>query len=256
MDSFADFIANAVEFLVGGILSSLALVVLIVDHVDADRLTPAQVSLLSANSSLLFFMGIAIAYAVGVAAESMARWTFEWLLDRITVRTRQFLPSRVVVTAVDAPTTGRARLREWIVARALGAHPLAPGEPKVQFTIQDRSSAREERERQRSTVMTWHVSLYEDVQAQLKRLRLERVFALSLFVTTLALAGRQSWTAAGWALGGLVIMSVLVEARFGRYCKSIYRGFERVTEDKMRQTSGTVITGQEGVSTAEGISPA
>ncbi len=255
MDSFADFIASAVEFLVGGILFSLALVVLLFESVDTSALTAGQIALLSANSSLLFFIGIAIAYAVGVAAESMARWSFEWLLDRITVRTPQFLPTRVPLTAQDRPTTPRERLRAWIVGLALGGQPLAAGDPSVGFTVQDRSAAREEREKQRSTVMTFHVSLYDDVQAQLKRLRLERVFALSLLVTTLALVGRSQWTAAGWSLCGLVVMSILVEARFGRYCKSIYRGYERVTEDRLRQTSGTVITGQAGPAPSGGAMP-
>lgn len=250
MDSFADFIASAVEFLVGGVLFSLALLVLLNNQIDVNALSQGQVDLLAANSSLLFFIGIAIAYAVGVAAESMARWSFEWLLDRITVRTPQFLPERIVLTQAASAVSWYVRLRDGFVSACLGGQQLVADGPRVPFTIADRTAARDEREKQRSTVMTWHVSLYDDVQAQLKRLRLERVMALSLLVTTGALVWRSSWTAAGWSFVGLVVVSILVHARFGRYCKSIRRGYERVSEDKLRQTSGAVITSQPGLESA------
>jgi hypothetical protein len=79
----------------------------------------------------------------------------------------------------------------------------------------------EERERQRLSVVDRSDKLADSVNAQLKRLRIERTLALSSAIATLACAIMTEW---GWFAGLLLLTVValrLVEERFTRYIKTI-----------------------------------
>ena len=93
----------------------------------------------------------------------------------------------------------------------------------------------EERERQRLSVMDRSDKLADAINAQLKRLRIERTLALSSAIATLAFAIRGDW---GWCLALLALTCVavrLVEERFTRFIKTIkasYRALPSATEDE------------------------
>lgn len=236
----SDFVASAVEFIVGGILFTLAMAFLVVTLASPGEwptLTHSQMEFVSANTTLLGIIFIAAAYAAGVVGESLARSQVEWLLDRQTVRHRSFQDPRPVLTKKattdhhSAPSELALRwtaFKNRLTERALGGG----------YRVADLERARGERERQRAVVMTWHEQLHSEVQGQLKRLRLERVFTLSLAITALALALRQDWMLFGVAglasLGGVW----LVNTRFRRYCSSIALGHDLVTESKLTNPSG------------------
>ena len=79
----------------------------------------------------------------------------------------------------------------------------------------------EERERQRLSVVDRSDKLADAINAQLKRLRIERTLALSSAIATVAFVIRTDW---GWFVGMLLLTCVavrLVEERFTRYIKTI-----------------------------------
>jgi hypothetical protein len=83
----------------------------------------------------------------------------------------------------------------------------------------------EERERQRLSVIDRSDKLADAINAQLKRLRIERTLALSSAIAAFAFALRTDW---GWCLGLLLLTAVavrLVEERFTRYIKTIKASF-------------------------------
>ena len=233
METLSGFVASAVEFIVGGILFTLAVLSVLLSGVTYHHVDSQVVDLVSASTTLVAAVFVAISYAMGVVAESLARSMFEGLLDRVTVRTEAFRdphghPSSVTTVATHRRGALRSRLIELV---------LGDG-----FTVADRDAARAERERQRAVVMTFHVSLNSEVQGQLRRLRLERVFTLALMVAVVSLALRHDWL---WVLGGgaaLVLMVWLVKGRLERYAAAIARGSQRVEDDQMVQTSQQVST--------------
>lgn len=231
MDSMSDFVASAVEFIVGGILFTLStafLVVTIVSPGGWPELSKEHLALVSANATLVGIIFIATAYAAGVVGESLARSPVEFLLDRHSVRKPEFvvLPKPETVTE-EKDRRGWSALRARMVAVTLGGD----------YTLAARNSARSERERQRAIVMTWHEQLHAEVQGQLKRLRLERVFTLSLLVTTVALGLRQDWrlfamgaVASAWGVW-------LVNTRFQRFCGAIARAHQLVVNAGLKDPS-------------------
>ena len=87
------------------------------------------------------------------------------------------------------------------------------------------SHAVEERERQRLSVMDRSDKLADAINAQLKRLRIERTLALSSAIATAAFVIRTDW---GWFVGLLLLTCVavrLVEERFTRYIKTIQASY-------------------------------
>jgi hypothetical protein len=226
LENISDFFSNAVEFLVGGVLFSMSVAFLILAGSTVPRLNPYEVSLLSATATIILGLGVAVAYAMGVVAESLARSLFEILLDRITVRNEAFLPGNSAPAPGVAPASGKlGAWRNRITEFALGG----------EYTVRQRNVACDERERQRTKVMTCHVSLHAEVQGRLRRLRLERVFALSLAVTTFALVIRGQWRYAALGLVVTAAMVWLVNMRLKRYCGAIAGGFRLVDEENMRQ---------------------
>ena len=228
MDTMSEFVASAVEFIVGGMLFTLAVLSLLLSGATFHPVDSQLVDLLSASTTLVAAVFVAISYVMGVVAESLARSMFEGLLDRVTVRTEAFRdPHGHPSSEITVATHRRGALRTRLIQFVLGDG----------FTTADRDAARAERERQRAVVMTFHVTLHSEVQGQLKRLRMERVFALSLLVTVASLVIRHEW---GWAMtsGAALILSVwLVKGRLDRYAAAIARGHQRVEDDQLVQTS-------------------
>jgi hypothetical protein len=253
MEALSDFISSVVEFLVGGILFTLALGYLLlgitgVPHIDADAKRVLGQSSAVLPIAIIF---IFLVYALGVVAESAARAIFEVVLDRLTVRKPEFLETRTT-SAVSAsasssassdssersssrPTKFRTRLTKLLHGDGKFRTRLTEFLLGDDYTVEDRNAARSERESQRARIMTFHPSLHAEVQGQLKRLRLERVFALSMGIFTVALAIRGS---IGWSIVGLVTtggLCWLVKTRFGRYCGAIARANKLIVRENMRQ---------------------
>ncbi len=211
METLSDFVASAIEFIVGGIVFSSAIVLLIGVGADLPVVSDTTVALLTSYAPLVTVLFIAVAYAMGVIAESAARFAFEFLLERGTVRTAGFgaTPQH---PGSGGPTRRTRVARLWEVVR------FGRG-----YTMESGRQAIAEREEQRVRVMTDPATLNGEVQSQLKRLRLERVVALSVVVSTLALFIARDW---GWfavSVGALAVMIFLVRDRSGRYCRSISR---------------------------------
>lgn len=250
MESLSEFIAGAVEFVVCGILFLLAVLTLLwsLGAPVAELVSSFKEVGGSSSAAVIFF---ALAYGTGVLTESLARWLFEVLLDRITVRTPAFQratrtppsPTQAPMPGAGpdpepAPVTGprrdpasrRYHARDAIrsawativgaVVRVLLGYRSGSG---VWYTLQDRASCREERERQRAIVMRTEGPLAAEVQGHLKRLRVERVYTLSVAVVALAMAARGSFAWAALGAVATVVLTFLVHDRLVRYAKAIAR---------------------------------
>lgn len=232
MEDLSEFVASVVEFLVGGVFFTIAVIILLSGLIRGmPTLIDAQARMLSPESALFMALFLAIAYAMGVVAEHMMRGLFEVLLDRITVRRREFLDPPSLIGKGD----GGERMPAWrnrLTQLFLGG-----------YTIEQRNEARAERERQRAKVMTFHFSLHEEIQSQLKRLRLERVFTLSLAVVAVSLFLRGDARYALIATPSAGVLVWVVHDRFSRYRGAIVRYYKMVAEDNLTQTSSKVETG-------------
>jgi hypothetical protein len=219
----SDFVASAVEFIVGGILFTLAagfLVITLASPGGWPSLSDAQMDFVSANSTILGIIFIAAAYATGVVGEGLARAVMEPLLDRHTVRNEAFLPKGLETEKTkeaekadsDESKSRATAFRRWRTRKLLGQD----------YAIEHRNAARFQREAQRAVVMR-HEQLHAEVQGQLKRLRLERVFAFSLGLTAVALLLRADWTLCAVTAFSCAITTRLVHVRSGRFDSSIAR---------------------------------
>lgn len=237
METLSDFVDKAVEFLVGGMLFTMSVAFLISSGSTLPSLSDAEISLLSTNSTLVAIVFVAVAYAMGVVGESLARSPFEFLLDRMTVRTEAFCRPGVGAPTKEGPGPGaRSTWRNRITEFVLGG----------EYTSRHLKLACAERERQRAIVMTCHVSLHAEVQGQLKRLRLERVFSLSLAVTAFSLAIRGQWQYAALGLVSTACMFVLVNSRLKRFCAAIERAYKLVVDEKLIQVAQGLSTSAPG----------
>ncbi len=213
METLSEFVASAIEFIVGGVLFllSVAGAAVAVFHVRLDIKELAALGQAYSTAATAIFASLA--YATGVFAESVARASFEWQLDRITVRTPEFLSAR---GALDVPPDWPwGRFRQALSRRLLGDG----------FTVADRTVARAERERQRWDVMRTDPGLYADIGGQLKRLRVERVVALCLAIVAFACLWSGHVTPGLFVVVAALGMGALVNARFERFVKAIKGGY-------------------------------
>ena len=111
----------------------------------------------------------------------------------------------------------------------------------------------EEREKQRLAVIDRSDKLADAINAQLKRLRIERMLALSSAIATVAFVIRTDW---GWFVGMLLLTCVavrLVEERFTRYIETIVKAsFSalrplEIAAEPTGVTTSTVIFDLDGV---------
>ena len=190
VDDLTSFVAEIVEFVVSGVLfaGSLALLLLALPGVPTVDHVP---SWFDPGSTLAGLALVALAYAVGVVAEGLGRAAFERLLDRVTHE--QF-------TTIDPDD----------------------------FPDKDFPTPGDERERQRSAVKIAHPMLHGEVESQLKRLRIERVMALSLGIAALGLLVRAEWALAAACVVATLVLVWRVNDRFERYCRSIRNSFRAI----------------------------
>lgn len=223
--SLAAFLDKGLEFVVGGALflgSSFFLLVCIgwKPAILVSQFDPALASSIGFGAAM-----VVAAYAAGVIVESWCRFMFEWDLKRITVRHQAFIKDR---NWAEHPEPSSA------LERVLGRR-----DSHNYFSAADCAAAEAERERQRARVMTLHAGFYADVESQLKRLRLERVAALSAFLVFAGFVIQPDVGAA--CTTGLLCVALyrLVHGRFRRYCNAIARTFALVDGGE-RQVLGDV----------------
>jgi hypothetical protein len=227
-DDLSAFIADGIEFIVGGtiFLASLVFLLFSIGWEPVEGLPDLMDELGSGSSVLLFVIA---AYAVGVLVEGVSRMIFERVLDRKTLRRKAFwhLPAMDVVDIPEAKPGERKKA--WLGKREVWHSASEDHEQgewiEEDFTNHDLALTVFIREYQRAYVMTAHLGLADEIGSQLKRLRLERVAFTSACVVFLGFLFSQSW----WELlvwtGVLGVVLLVVLRRFDRYCSAIARGF-------------------------------
>lgn len=271
MDDLTKYAADVIEFIAGGILFLTALIIWgylwIPESLTGVIFTFATG--LGEVSSLALGIGLlGITYTLGVFAEGASRVVTEWRLRHITVevmrdqydqipapaltklrdarlsrsgpvaRAGRFLRYRTCADcrALSSPQTGaetQPEPRTSSSAPTRCSRHLAAVEKRVKLTLIEH-----ERERWRS-IASRSTSGAKSIDAQLKRLRIERTLLLSLVLITIALASRASlarWVETGvnhdlralWALAltSLLLSAVcafLVNERFRRFLHTIDR---------------------------------
>jgi hypothetical protein len=233
VEDLADLLASVFEFLVGGMLFTAALVFLALSTSAPSLATSDQLQTITSNTSLAVLVLVAFAYVMGVVAESLARELFEPLLDRVTVRNRAFArgddgePNGALAERIEADATARGR--RWLWWRQQKLRRVIGGD----FSLHDCASTARERDRQRTKVMNAE-TLNHEVVSQLKRLRLERVFALSLAVAAPGLILRGDLGYGLVCIASVAVMIHLVQIRFRRYCDAIARVYRLDEEGALR----------------------
>lgn len=210
-DSLSSFIASGIEFIVGGLmlLSSSAFLLLAMGWEVPAFLADVHWNTQDASWVILGF-ALAAAYAAGVIGEGLSRLLLEWDLERVTVRTEDFLPER---THRPAGTSLRDR---WTAVR------LGDG-----YTATDLSAAKAVREVQRSAVAV-HPGLLADIDSQLKRLRIERIAFLCSLLVALGFLWAHQWAELAVTVLVALVTLYLVHERFTRFCGSIARAHDNV----------------------------
>lgn len=247
MDDLTDFVASTLEFIVSGVLFTAAAVFVGVSWAGAPNITADEMAWLKATPSLVIIGVVAFAYAAGVLAESFARAIFEPWLDRITVRRTEFQEAPLDAeskesktetedeASVDAPLGAEIRESGTETSKAVIVGMAAERDLKTRwkewtlgdgFTAQDCADRCKGREQQRTVVMTLHPAVFAEVQSQLTRLRLERVFALSSGLVVIAFLFQREFVYASVSTIGASVVVWAVKARLDRYCGAISRGFK------------------------------
>ncbi len=227
-DDLSAFIADGIEFIVGGTLfiASVVFLLFAIDWSPVEDLPKLSEELGSASAALLFLI---VAYAAGVLIEGVSRMIFERVLDRKTLRREAFwhLPA---VDPDDLPQPKPKARPKWFLGsgKAWRPDPLDAskgGMEEVEFTNHDLALCVFVREYQRAYVMTAHLGLADEIGSQLKRLRLERVAFTSAAVVGIGFLVSGQWTELLVWMGVLAVIFVIVRQRLDRYCNAIARGF-------------------------------
>lgn len=273
MDELTKYAADVIEFIAGGILFLTALLIwgyLYIPVTLTGVIFPFATTLGEVSSLALGIGLLGITYTLGVFAEGASRVATEWRLRRLTCETMRSeyvaTPAGELAAAAESrlleaghlTLTGTllqlrpcSRCRQTVITRrASSAQGLATEDgPLLQkLCAKDRAKI-EERVRQRRLEEKreeWRSIAYrtasgaKSIDAQLKRLRIERTLLLSIALITVALATRaivNPWIAsennqadptALWilALSGAVLVAVcafLVNERFRRFLATITR---------------------------------
>lgn len=207
MEDFIKYLADILEFLVGGILIAISIAVTFALFFP-QLITPTVAALLSVPDSLgllVSLTGIGILFALGVVFEGASRSIVEWRLEHITTERLRLKPG-----APDHAST--AELRRWAVER---------------------------REEWRGIVEA-DDSGYRTIATQLSRLRIERLFLLSSFIVFAAFTVK-AFTVSPLAVNGygaaalvtlvfIWLLFNLVNTRFNRFVGTIIREHARLTK--------------------------
>ena len=210
-----------VEFLVGGILISLALIFSI------ESLFPGEVDMISRFAGdtlstgellLLSTVFVAVAYTVGIFSEVFARGTFEWMLRRVVrKRVRAYLKSLKDLKEYDANLTEDPILKKL-------EHDYSKRSKKTHIYLPIGLM--------RFYVLMKNPELYEDISSQLHRYRLLRMLFLAVVLFIVGIAVQMIYESSPFlscALMFLIVIAVLDVAviydRFNRYCRAIERSY-------------------------------
>lgn len=274
MDELTKYAADVIEFIAGGILFLTALLIwgyLYIPETLTQVIFPFVTTLGEVSSLALGIGLLGITYTLGVFAEGASRVATEWRLRRLTCESMRSeymaTPAAEVAAAAESrlleagPLTYAGTLlqirpcgscRQTISARRRARstqQPAAEEVPLLRALCQKDRTRVEERVRQRRLEERreeWRSIAYrtasgaKSIDAQLKRLRIERTLLLSIALITLALASRamaDPWVATAnnradptalWilALSGAVLAAVcafLVNERFRRFLDTIAR---------------------------------
>lgn len=194
-ENFGAFVAEAFEFIVGGMLLLGSVVFVILWFPHEATVTDDVIDYLGRTDQGLLVGGIAIglAYVAGVIGEGGAHKVFEWKLSRVTWAHHPFREALLL----DAVT------------------------PKSTFDPVEAAVVCDERERQRTYVLSQHPRINNEVESQLKRLRIERLAALATALLLLGFLLRLEWRSSLLAVLLLAYLYWLVGRRFTRYCSRI-----------------------------------
>ncbi|MGO3146203.1 MAG: hypothetical protein ACTIJ6_00845 [Leucobacter sp.] len=205
MEDFVKYLADIIEFLVGGVLIALAIVVSFALFFP-DLVDPVMHTLFQIPDSIglvVSLAGLALIYGLGVIIEGVSRAVVEWRLDRVTVE---------CISAFRQPPQELqgAELTQWAVR-----------------TREVWRAAAEADESGKSAITT-----------QLSRLRVERTFLLTSYIVMVALAIKSLVVSPaavnGYGLATLVMIAFsiilfrLVNVRFGRFVNGIIREYHRL----------------------------
>lgn len=213
--------AILVEFLVGGILVMLALVVLtfsffpdqtieLLDDLNQYQSLPMEI--------LLTTIFIATAYAFGILSESIGLTIFEWKLNRIKYeRFKKYLKKN------------QANLKK---------------SPILQKYEKNISKVTKKEAILYTSTMRYHVmmeseKLYQDILSQLHRMRLMRMFFLAEIILIVAVSWRLLCDPSQHLMYVLILFVLLaltnagtVVSRLRRYCKAVERSYRVLVLDK------------------------
>lgn len=168
-------IAEVFEFVIGGMLLLAAIVFLILGLTPGETVTDDVLRYLQDSDQTLVIasIGIGLSYATGILGEGGSHAIFEWKLNRVTWSHAPFR---------QAATERIARRNRVAVAQGRDPEPELPSG----YTAGRLHLLKEERERQRTYVMSRHPLIHREVESQLKRLRVERMAAVSGVIFVLA----------------------------------------------------------------------
>lgn len=205
MEDFVKYLADIIEFLVGGVLISLAIIVSFALFFPSQigALTEALFAVPDSYGLLISLGAFALVYGLGVIFEGISRTVVEWRLDRVTVD---------CVTRAEMPPAGLhgAALTRWAVHQREAWRAIAEADEAGKRAITN----------------------------QLSRLRVERTFLLTSYIVMIAFAIKslsvRPVVINEFGLGALlmavfsVILYNLVNARFKRYVNGIVREHRRL----------------------------
>lgn len=223
MEDFVKYLADIIEFLVGGVVMVFAIVVSAYLFIPEQLNELVQVFAEAPNSigTLITLTSLGLVYGLGIIFEGLSRALVEWKLDRITVKrisAERTLP--VLVRPNDAEDIETP----------------SPSEPLPQAELVIWATGIREDYRRRVEA---DVSGLRTITTQLSRLRVERTFLLASLVITLALVAKIVSTlpdfTSGYPIGALIMLLVtllmyhLVNERFRRYVDAIVREYNRLS---------------------------
>lgn len=205
MEDFVKYLADIIEFLVGGVLIAIAVVISLALFFP-ELIEPTMRLLFQIPDSIGLVVSLsafALVYGLGVIIEGISRAVVEWRLERVTV---------ACISAVRQPPHGLsgAALTRWAVQKREKWRGIAEADEAGKRAI----------------------------STQLSRLRVERTFLLTSYIVMIALAIK-SLLAAPTAFNGYgiatlfmiafsIILFRLVNVRFGRFVNGIIREYQRV----------------------------
>jgi hypothetical protein len=229
MEDLAKFIADVIEFVVGGVFL-VASLVLLVHAVSPDTTETVRDQFgdpAGGLSTLYTVGGLAVVYAMGIVAEGVSRMICEWRLRQLTVH-RFAVPStsdpavlREDLTVVGLCRTNGAlerhladqpRMRPWHVSRLWR-----------RFRLRKRLGKRAEklREMWRTAAGTAKQQYADNINTQLKRLRIERTLLLSNLIALAAVLILHRWLLGALLVGFGLVLAGLVNERFIRFLNAI-----------------------------------